>query len=343
MLNVAVVGLGAGHGHLHAYAKIPDVRILAVADLDVARLDRVAAEFQIPQTFANYRDMLAVDAIDAVSVCLPNFLHAPVAIEALQAGKHVLVEKPMATTAADAAAMVAAATKAGRTLAVSMNYRWGFAPDSLDLKRRIANGDFGEIYYIRGVALRHRTFPRGYNGPRSWFTDRARSGGGGLIDMGPHVLDLAMWLADDFAPVSVSGVTRTAIMDDTDVDDLATALVRMRGGATINLEVTWASHTRPGLTLTILGTRGGAIFDLGAPSGQRLTLFSDDEWSLLETKPSELQLAPDADRSIQEHFVRSLAAGRPPETNGTRGLAVIRVIDAIYRSSSAGHEILLPD
>jgi predicted dehydrogenase len=344
MINVAVIGLGAGHSHLNAYASVPEARVLAIADLNAARLEKVAAEQGVPHAFADYRDLLAVDQVDLVSVCLPNHLHAPVAIEALRAGKHVLVEKPMATSAAEAQTMLAAAEEHGRVLAVSMNYRWAFAPDMLDLRRRIARGDLGNIYYVRAVALRRRTFARGYRGDRDWFIDRRRSGGGGLIDMGPHMLDLAMWLAGDFAPVSVSGVARTALMVDTDVDDLAAALVRLRGGATVALEITWASFTRPGASLTLLGTRGGAMLDMSAPAGQRLTLFGEDDSGLLEMTPFDVQLPPDAERTVQEHVVRSVASARLPEVSGARGLAVMRVIDAIYESELSGREVAIaPD
>jgi predicted dehydrogenase len=113
----------------------------------------------------------------------------------------------------------------------------------------------------------------------------------------------------------------------------------MRGGATIALEITWASFTRPGASVTLLGTRGGAMLDMSAPAGQRLTLFGEDETSLLEMTPFEIQLPPDAERTVQEHVVKSLAAGRTPEISGSRGLAVMRVIDAIYESSLSGREV----
>jgi len=337
-MNVGVIGLGMGREHVRAYSALPDVRVAAVADLDEARLKSCQAEFKVERVLTDYRELLAMPEIEVVSVCLPNFLHAPVVIEALQAGKHVLCEKPMAKTAAEAEAMAKAAREQGRTLALAMNYRFVFSPDSFYLKHLVDQGRLGSVYYVRTQSLRRRTFRRGQ---KTWFNDKQRSGGGGLIDMGPHMLDLAMWLAGDYSPVSVSGVAKTALMTDTDVDDLASALVRMKGGAAILLESTWASFTRPGLFLTLLGTEGGAMIDFGAGAGRRLTLFSEQEGAFVETTPVDIQLPFQPEATPQEHFLKALREGREPETSAERGLAVMRVLDAVYQSSASGKEVAL--
>ncbi|MBI4553298.1 MAG: Gfo/Idh/MocA family oxidoreductase [Candidatus Latescibacteria bacterium] len=337
-MNVAVIGLGAGRGHLRGYSESQDARVLAIADIDERRLASNAEQFHIPQVYKDYKEMLKVPEIEAVSVCLPNDLHASVSIDVLNAGKHVLVEKPMARSAAEAEAMVAAAAVNRKTVAVSMNYRWAFGLEPHYLKHLITQGTLGSIYYVKTISLRRYTFPRGYT---TWFSVKARSGGGGLIDMGPHMLDLAMWLAGDFSPIQVSGVTRTAIMTDTDVDDLASGLIRMKGGATILMESTWATFTRSAMSVTVFGTQGGAILDLNAPQGQRLTLFSEDGSARFETTPMDIRLSEQPDASVQEHFVRSIRAGRQPENAGECGLAVMRVIDAIYQSSATGRDVVI--
>ncbi len=338
MVHVGVIGLGMGRGHLEGYAAIPDVHIVGIADLLEERLSACAEKYGVPRTFQDYRELLAIPDLDAVSVCLPNDLHAPVTIEALQAGIHVLVEKPMARSLGEAEAMVAAADKLGKTLAVSMNYRWQYTPDSWYLKSLIDQGRLGTVYYMRTVSLRRRTMLRG---SKSWFTDHRRSGGAALIDMGPHMLDLAMWLAGDYGPVQVSGVTRTAIMVDTDVDDFCSALIRMGGGATIALESTWAAFTRPAFGITVLGTEGGAIWDMQAPQGEQLTLFGADGSTLVETAPVEIVLPETPEATVQEHFIRCLSERRQPENSAERGLAVMRVLDAIYRSSETGRDVVL--
>jgi predicted dehydrogenase len=292
----------------------------------------------VPQTYADYRELLAVPEIDLVSICLPNYLHCEATIAALRAGKHVLVEKPMALSALEAESMLRTANECGKTLAVSMNYRWSFGPDSWYLKDLIARGNLGDVYYIRSVSLRRRTFLRGQV---TWFTQKELSGGAALIDMGPHMLDLAMWLADDYAPVHVSGVTRTAIMVDTDVDDFATALIRLKGGATIALESAWEAYTHPQIGIAVMGTRGGAILNMKAPPGERLTIYGADGNTLLESTPVDIQLAHAPESSIQEHVLNSIRAGREPDTRAELGLAIMRVIDAIYESSATGRGIAI--
>ena len=338
MFNVAVIGLGMGRAHVEAYNEMKDVRILGVADLDETRLKACEEQYPITGTFTDYHDLLAIKDLDLVSVCLPNDLHAPVTIDALNAGKHVLVEKPMARTVAEAEAMIAAAVEQKKTLAVAMNYRWGMRPESMYLKQLIGQGRLGDIYYVRTVSLRRRTFAPG---TKTWFSDRKRSGGGGLVDMGPHMLDLAMWFAGDYTPVHVSGVTRTAIMTDTDVDDFSTGLIRMESGVTIQVESTWATFTRPAMHITVFGTEGGAILDPSKPQGQRLTLFGKDEETWTETTPVDINPQISPEESVQEHVVTSIRAGRTPENSAERGLGVIQAIEGIYRSSESGQEVVI--
>lgn len=338
MANVGVIGLGMGRGHLQGYSTLKDVKILAISDLMDERLSACAETYHVPHAFKDYHDLLAMPEIDAVSVCLPNYLHAPVTIEALKAGKHVLIEKPMAKTAAEGEAMLAAAKEVGKTLAVSFNYRWAFGPDSWYLKHLIDQGRFGDLYYIRTVSLRRRTMLRG---TKSWFTQKALSGGAAAIDMGPHMLDLAMWFANDYSPMQVSGVTRTAIMTDTDIDDFAVALVRLKSGVNICLESTWEAFTRPGIGITVLGTEGGAIFDMAAPQGKRLTLFGADGNTLTETTPVEIVLPEKPEATVQEHFIKCLNRGCQPSNSAETGIAVMRILDAIYQSSETGRDVVI--
>ena len=161
------------------------------------------------------------------------------------------------------------------------------------------------------------------------------------MDMGPHILDLALWYADDFEATSVFGVTDTKLMTDTDVDDTAVALIRLKGGCAVSLESTWASYGRGGVSVTLYGTKGGAVLDLGSPANQRVTLFKEAGGTMVECRPLEgIQHIP-AEQSVQEHFVRSIEAGREPETSAERGLAVMRIIDAAYRSSATSELVQL--
>jgi len=272
MTKVGVIGLGMGQAHLKGYSDIADVEILGIADIDPRRLSTCAEQYRIKHALADYRDLLALPGLEAVSVCLPNHLHGPVTVEALKAGLHVLVEKPMAKSVADAQSMVDAAEATGKTLAVSLNYRWSLQPESFFLKQLIERGQFGEIYYVRTQSLRRRTSMPA----TSWFRQKQLSGGAAARDMGPHMLDLAMWLADDYNAERVSGETRTMIMTDSDVDDFAAGLIHLTGGCTIMLESTWASFTKPACAVSVFGSKGGAILDLAASKENRLTLYGKE-------------------------------------------------------------------
>jgi len=251
MIKVGVIGLGMGQNHLHGYNKIPEVKIWAIADLEEERLKSFSQEYSVPHSFKDYRELLKLKELEVVSIALPNFLHCPVTIETLEAGKDVLVEKPMALNSEEAEKMVKVARKKKRILMVGMNYR--YLPEMEVLKRFIEQGELGDIYYIKAVALRKRTFPKDST---SWFKNKQKSGGGGLVDMGPHMVDLSLWLADNFDVASVYGVTYNKFMP---VDDLASALVKLSNGVTINLEISWETFTRPQFFLSLFGTKGGAM------------------------------------------------------------------------------------
>lgn len=227
MVKVGIIGLGMGVSHLEGYSRVPDVKIFALCDLNETLLKEQAKKFEVPHTFSNYHKMLEMEELDVVTIALPNFLHCPVTLDALEAGKHVLVEKPMAMNGLEAEKMVKKAREKKKVLAVAMNYR--FSPEKVFLKKMIEKGELGEIYYVRAISLRRKTFSQEFcqsNDRRTWFIRKEKAGGGALIDMGPHLLDLAMWFCDDFEPVSVYGVTSHK-MKNGDIDDLSSALIKL--------------------------------------------------------------------------------------------------------------------
>lgn len=337
-MNVAVVGLGIGADHVSRFAAVHGVAVVAAADLEGSRLLGIARDFGIRHTASDYREIVERPDVDAVAVCLPNHLHAAVSAEFLEAGKHVLVEKPMAMTATEAQRMAETAHRCGRVLAVAMNYRWIFGPDSLYLKQLICDGALGRIYYIRAQSLRRST---GSGEAASWRTARTLSGGGALIDMGVHKLDLAMWFLDDFSPRAATATTATELTLNSDVDDFCVGMIRMGSGAVMTLESTLASHTRGGGIITLMGTQGGAVLDLSMPAGKRLSLFGRQGHALTEWTPTEIDVSAFPDRSVQEHFVRCIRQGIVPETSAERGVAMMRLVDAMYRSSEEQREITL--
>ena len=322
MIKAGVIGLGIGQSHLHGYSKTPGVKVWAIADLEEERLKRFSQEYSVPHSFKEYQELLKLKELDVVSVALPNFLHCPVTIEALEAGKHVLVEKPMALNSQEAEKMVKVARERKRILMVGMNYR--YLPEIQILKKFIEQGELGDIYYIKAVALRRRSILS------PWFEDKEKSGGGGLIDMGPHMLDLSMWIADDFNAVSVYGITYNKFMP---VDDLASALIKLSNGATINLEISWEAFTKSQIFLNLFGTKGGAMTN-------PLKIYQNAGDTTVEITP-EIEKGNFTSKIHREiaHFIRCVREKKEPSSSGEKGLRVMRVLDAIYESARTGKEV----
>lgn len=354
-MRVGIIGAGniAG-GHIRAYAQNPDVEIVAVSDVSSERLALTAREFGLTRGFNDYRDLLAIPEIEAVSVCVPNWLHAPVTIEALNAGKHVLCEKPPALSTADAQRMVEAARQTGRKLMICFNYR--YRNDTRFVKRLIDAGELGDIYYIKASWLRCAGIPGRKGG---WFTRKALSGGGPLIDLGVHLLDLTLWLLGHPRPVSVSASTYAALGprglhyfahhtqpegEPFEVEDLASAFIRLDNGATLLLETSWAMHTSSGrdeYLLHLYGTEGGAELDVrNYCLTDTVRVFRDLGGVPVDSAPHALQ-AGNGHAGAINHFLWAIREDHPPECTPEQGVALMQLVDAIYRSAEEKREILL--
>mgnify|MGYP005840023289 CR=1 FL=1 len=353
---VAVIGAGGVAGaHLRALAQCPDVQVAGVSDVSPERLAHVAREFGITRGFKDYRELLALPEVEAVHICLPNWLHAPVAIEALQAGKHVLCEKPPALTAADAQRMVDAARQSGRKLMICFNYR--YRHDTRFVKRLIDAGDLGDIYYVKASWLRCSGIPGRKGG---WFTRKALSGGGPLIDLGVHLLDLTLWLLGHPRPLTVTASTYAAfgprgrhywggttepVTDPYEVEDLASAFIRLDSGATLLLETSWAMHTSAGRDeyfLHVYGTEGGVELDVrNYTTTDTVRVYRDLAGVPVDSAPHALQ-AGNGHAAAINHFLWSIREDRPPESTGEQGVALMQLIEAIYGSADQRRELTLP-
>lgn len=335
-VGIGVIGLGMGRYHLTNYANCPNAQIVAISDVSQERLNSCQKEFSVPRTFTNYEEMLELEGIDAVSICTPNYLHHPMTVHALRAGKHVMCEKPMALNAAQAREMVQEAKKAGRKLMIHFNQR--YAPESRFLKDYIDSGELGRIYYAKTGWLRRRGIPQ-----FGWFTTKSQSGGGVLVDLGVHMLDLALWYMgypkvrsvlgstySEFGPERVQGTGFTF-----DVDDLASALITLENGATLFLETSWASNVDTEVIYTSLfGTKKGA--ERRVSQGSTLTIYADENGTPINITPKAIS---GRHENPQEDFVKCILEDREPMASGEHGLRVMEVLDAIGESSRHGRGV----
>lgn len=248
-LKAGVIGLGMGYGHLAGYMSHPDVEVVAIADRIEEKRERAKAEFNLPKVYSEGIDMIRNEKLDILSVAVPNNQHKELTIAGLEAGANVLCEKPMAMNTAEAQEMLDTAKRLGLKLGIDFSYR--FNPQSRAMKDLVDAGRLGNIYYGRSVWLRRRGVPglaSGFNtkggGAGSWFFDKSQSGGGPLIDLGVHRLDLALWLMGYPEPAWVMGSTYCALAGklaaergfNYTVEDLACAMIKFKNGATLELD-----------------------------------------------------------------------------------------------------------
>jgi predicted dehydrogenase len=263
--------------HLPMMKEIQDVEVVAFCDIIREKAEKAAREWGAPEAFvcADYRELISRKDIDVVHVCTPNSSHAEITVAALQAGKHVMCEKPMAKTAAEAKAMLDAARATGKKLTIGYQNR--FRKDSQFIKSLCTAGELGDIYLGKAFATRRRGVP-------TWgvFMNKELQGGGPLIDLGTHALDLTLWMMDNYEPVSVLGSTFNKIgklgspansMGPWDpkkyeVEDSAFGMVKFRNGATVVLEASWALNmivANEAMTMLCGSKAGVDMFPAGGP------------------------------------------------------------------------------
>lgn len=352
-LRVGVVGLGfAGETHLKSYLKLPNIEAVALAGLEADKLAQLGATYNVPHLYADYQEIIARDDIDIVSVCTPNYLHAPIAIAALERGKHVLCEKPLARSGSEAAAIVEAATRAQRVLHIAFNHRQ--RGDVQTLKRYIEAGSLGRIYHAKASWMRRSGIP----GMGSWFTNKDMAGGGPLIDLGVHVLDLALYLLDEPQVATVSaatyaeigpsgrggwiGSTKQIVGANYEVEDLATAFLRLANGTTLLLEASWATYGSAGddFGVTLYGTEGGAEIRVKNYNWEdTLRIYTDVADLPAEVHPRLVQ--GEGHLAVVRDFIAAIRSGDWAAHTGTGGLRRAQIIDACYTSAQQGREVVL--
>ena len=353
--KAAFVGCGgiATCKHLPALRSIPEVETVAFCDLIPERAENLAREFGADgaQTYTDYKQMIQEHPeVDIVYVCTPNRSHAEISIYALEAGKHVMCEKPMARTGAEARAMCEAAKKSGKTLTIGYQNRQ--RPDTKYLKAACENGELGEIYFAKAHALRRRAVP-------TWgvFLDAYNQGGGPLIDIGTHALDMTLWMMDNYKPKYVVGTTYRKLADQKEtgnawgdwdpekftVEDSAFGFIVMENGATIELETSWALNIEDEgeAQTTLCGTKGGAtnhgIVSINTVKhGKRCV-----ERPQLATGGADYFGGTEVTAEVaeQRQWIDALINGTEPCVLPEQACVVTEILEAIYESAKTGKPV----
>lgn len=336
-LKYACIGAGgiARKKHLNGYSRLSEVEIVAICDICRNAAEKLASDFEVPHVYTDYLEMLEKEKPDIVSVCTPNVTHKQITIDVLNHGCHVHVEKPMALNAAEAHEILAAAKKNGKKVQVGLNKR--FLSSTVLLDRLLAQKFFGDIYHVRCGWERNSGIP----GVGSWFTNHAQSGGGALIDLGVHYLDLAMYIMGWPEPASVSGVLNNQFLFDStrirrgyhsadgpiDVEDAANGTVVMRDGQTLEYCFSWASNMEKEIRyVEVYGTKAGFRM-----VNDELRLFTQLGGTMFTLMPDAATMPLDENEFAS--FAQSIEEDREPVASAMQATKIMELIDLIYRDS----------
>jgi len=347
-IRIGIIGTGnISHCHVDGYNVLGDVEIYAVCDIDEKKVKEYAIKYNVKHVYTDYNEMLKLEEIDAISVCTYNSSHAAAAIAALKAGKHVFCEKPMAMNSKEAIEMKKAADDSGKLLMIGFVRRFG--KDVSFIKDYMDEVDVGEIYFSKVCYLRRHGFPGG------WFGDKKFSGGGPMIDLGVHVIDLAMYIMGKPKPVAVSGATfykmgernnvkqavgymsSTAIKEfEFSVEDLAVAMIRFDNGAVINVETSFNLNIKGDTgTIELFGTNAGIKI------GDGLEIYTECKGNLINVTPA-FSTALDFTgifRSEVAHFIDCIRNGTECISPAEDGVVLMQILEAVYKSAELGREV----
>lgn len=348
-IKVGIIGTGSiSHLHMAGYLALKNVEVVACCDVNEKRAFDFAKKYNVGRVFTDYNEILKMEDLDAVSICTWNNGHAPITIAAIKANKHVLCEKPPAMNVYEAFEMEKAAKESDKLLMIGFVRRFG--KNTKIIQDFISKGTLGDIYYAKTSCVRRCGNPGG------WFSDKKRSGGGPLIDLGVHMIDLARYLLGKPHAVTVNGSTfsnigprnnvkmvdryRPADVDDfCDVEDIAIAMIRFDNGTVLNVETSFSQHIKEEkLTLELYGTKGGAVIE------PEMEIFTEDNDYLVDLKP---RFTEDEDifeanfKAETAHFIDCIANGTKCINPVEDGVELMKILDAIYLSAETGHEIVI--
>lgn len=341
-LRIGFIGAGGiARSQMNIIKNFPDVELVAAADVNEEALNKCRSEHGVARVYTDWRTMLEREKLQAVSVCTPNGLHMQPTVDALKAGCHVLVEKPLAMNAREGQQMVDAAKAANRKLVIA--FQWRFHPKAQFLKRQAEAGVFGDVLFTRCRAIRRRGIP-------NWgvFGRKELQGGGPMIDIGVHIMEMTHYVMGSPRPVAATGNIFRYIGDKPGevacpwpnwdyktytVEDLAVGHVRFDNGAIMQVEASFAAHAKDAWNFRLMGTKGGADFD-------PLAVYTDENGYMTDTVPAYLP-HEDCFAVKMRRFVDTVLHGKPTEAPGEAGLMVQKMIDAIYASAEAGKEVAI--
>lgn len=332
-IKIAFTGTGSiSKVHARAARKIEGVELAAVVNHRHESMAVFAAEFNIPRQYTSIEELLREGQVDAICINTPNYLHAPQTIAALEAGVHVMVEKPMAMDAGEAQAMWAASDHTGALLMVA--HCWRFDDEVLWLKKQADGGKLGRIVRTKGYGV-HANW-----GPGGWFTQKEFAGGGALADMGIHAIDTVRFLLGDPQPSSVYARIGTNY-GDYDVDDTGVIIVNWDNGASSYIESGWwqPHMDGPEAATQLYGTKGfGQIF----PTHLEIPNLQEQRVDRVESGfafPRAEHCPTGMYERQMEHFIASIRSGQTPHPGGSEGLVNMKIVDAAYESARRGEAV----
>jgi predicted dehydrogenase len=356
-LRYACVGAGmiARFKHLPHYLKIDEIDGVAISDSDIQAARKTAEEFCIPNVYQDYRDMLNEMHPDLISVCTPTYTHLPISVYALERGIHVHCEKPIGLNEAEARIMADAKNRYGKKLMIAYNQR--FTNEAYFIKNYIDSGQLGEVYSIRCGWKRKRSIPA----KGGWFTDKELSGGGTLIDMGIHLLDLVMYFLNFPKPCTATAMAYSKFMDNQslnstvhgisgsgpkNVEDLCVGFIRLDHDISIDFDFCWAANIVDNdyLYYDIAGTKSGIsctdnYMEKGGMPNRKIKIYSEIHDTCSVILPDTHYTKPVPNEF--EHFIDCIKNNKEPTASAEQGVEIMRIIDAVYRSAELHSEVKL--
>ncbi|MFL6514951.1 MAG: Gfo/Idh/MocA family protein [Chthoniobacterales bacterium] len=342
--NLGIIGTGwPGQQHAIAAATLDNAVVYACADVDASRREEFRRTYEPAKVVGDYHELLADPSLDAAIICLPNFLHFPASLAALEAGKHVLCEKPPTLNVAEMKVLREEAAK--RHLVYYFSRQFRFTPSTRAAKQVIEAGRLGKIYHAKATFVRSRGIPVGVG---NWFTEKRQSGGGALIDIGIHALDAVWYLMGTPRPVSISAkvyrnFAHLANVPVFDVEDAAYAFIRFENDAVVQLETSWAGNLTDDIpprqyfgqesnNSVLYGTKGSVRL-------RPLTLFEDQNGKLVSVPLDATEDEPNAFALQLSNFLDAIAGRAAPINSVEQAVELMEMIDGIYSSSDLGREV----